>query len=121
AGNILASDGNPNPPAGEKAETYDYSDSVIELDAGLGLIGHFAPPSWLTDSNSDTDLGSTGPQLLPGGLIFQGGKNGTGYLLDAGTLGEGAPPVFSSRICGGHGSFGGDSFAAGVIYIPCTN
>ena len=54
-------------------------------------------------------------------MIFQAGKNGTGYLIDAATMGEGAPAVYSAQVCKGSGSFGGDSFAGGVIYIPCTN
>jgi IPT/TIG domain len=121
AGNIYASTGNPNPPQGTTAETYDYSDSVIELNQSLGLIGHFAPPSWLSDSNDDLDLGSAGPEPLPGGLLFQAGKNGTGYLIDEQTLGTGAGAVYSHQVCAGHGSFGGDAYAAGVIYIPCTS
>jgi outer membrane protein assembly factor BamB/phosphodiesterase/alkaline phosphatase D-like protein len=120
AGDIFAATGNPNPPSGSKAETYDYSSSLIQLDSGLNLAGHFQPPTWLTDVNSDLDLGSAGPELLPGGLIFQAGKNGTGYLLDASTLGEGAAAVYSHQVCNGHGSFGGDAYAGGVIYIPCT-
>lgn len=121
AGDILASTGNPDPPEGTQATTYDFSDSLIELDPSLSLIGHFEPPTWQSDSNSDLDLASSGPEVLPGGLIFQAGKNGTGYLLDATKLGEGAPAVYSHQICGGHGSFGGDAFANGVLYIPCTN
>jgi outer membrane protein assembly factor BamB len=118
-GDIYASTGNPNP--GGHAETYDYSDSLIQLDTGLHLIGSFEPPSWLFDSNHDLDLGSAGPELLPGGLVFQAGKNGTGYLIDESGLAEAAPAVYSHAICGGHGTFGGDAFDEGVIYIPCTN
>lgn len=120
-GHIYATTGNPNPQNGEDAETYDYSDSVIELDPSLNLIGSFKPPSWLTDSNNDTDLGSAGPELLPGGLLFQAGKNGTGYLISEATMGSSANAVYSAQVCSGHGSFGGDAYAAGVIYIPCTN
>jgi hypothetical protein len=29
SGNVYASTGNPNPPAGQEATTYDYSDSVV--------------------------------------------------------------------------------------------
>jgi len=120
-GHIYATTGNPNPQNGEDAETYDYSDSVIELDQSLNRIGNFKPPSWLTDSNNDTDLGSAGPELLPGGLLFQAGKNGTGYLIGEATMGSEANAVYSAQVCAGQGSFGGDAYAAGVIYIPCTN
>jgi outer membrane protein assembly factor BamB len=117
----LPSTGNPDPPQGTTAETYDYSDSLIELSPSLSLSGHFEPPSWLSDSNDDLDLGSAGAELLPGGLLFQAGKNGTGYLIDEETLAQGAPAVYSHQVCSGHGSFGGDAYAAGVIYIPCTD
>jgi outer membrane protein assembly factor BamB len=119
AGDIYASTGNPNP--GGSAATYDYSDSLIQLDTGLHLIGSFEPETWLFDSNHDLDLGSAGPELLPGGLLFQAGKNGTGYLIAESGLGAAAPAVYSKKICGGHGTFGGDAFDEGVIYIPCTN
>jgi outer membrane protein assembly factor BamB len=119
-GHIFATTGNPN-PGGEEATVYDYSDSVVALDPALNLIGHFEPPSWREDSNNDTDLGSAGAELLPGGLLFQAGKNGTGYLIDEATMGGGAPAVFSQQVCGGAGSFGGDAFFAGVIYVACSN
>jgi hypothetical protein len=119
-GRIFASTGNPN-PGGEKATKYDYSDSVVALDPALNLIGYFEPPSWQQDSNNDTDLGSAGAELLPGGLLFQAGKNGTGYLIDEATMGGGAPAVFSQQVCGGSGSFGGDAYFAGVIYVACSN
>lgn len=121
AGNVIASTGNPDPPSGQEATTYDYSDSVVELNPALGLTGFFKPPTWQRDSNADLDLSSAAPELLPGGLVFQAGKTGTGYLIDESTLSSGAAEVFSGPVCAGAGSFGGDSYAAGVIYMPCTN
>jgi outer membrane protein assembly factor BamB len=121
AGNVFASTGNPDPPSGQEATTYDYSDSVVELNPALGLTGFFEPPTWQHDSNADLDLSSAAPELLPGGLVFQAGKTGAGYLIDEATLGGGAAAVFSGQVCAGAGSFGGDSYAAGVIYMPCTN
>jgi outer membrane protein assembly factor BamB len=121
AGDVFASTGNPDPPSGQEATTYDYSDSVVELNPALGLTGFFEPPTWQHDSNADLDLSSAAPELLPGGLVFQAGKTGTGYLIDEATLSGGAAAVFSGQVCAGAGSFGGDSYAAGVIYMPCTN
>jgi outer membrane protein assembly factor BamB len=120
-GQIIASTGNPNPRGGERATEYDYSDSLVELGPGLNLLGHFEPPSWEADSNSDTDLGSSGPELLPGGVVFQAGKNGTGYLVAEADMGAGAEALYSHQVCGGSGSFGGDAFAAGVIYVACSS
>ncbi len=121
AGTVFASTGNPNPPSGQEASTYDYSDSVVELSPSMSLEGHFEPPNWKADSNSDRDLSSSAPELLPGGLVFQAGKNGTGYLIDESTMASGAAAVYSHQVCNGSGSFGGDSYAGGVIYLPCTN
>jgi outer membrane protein assembly factor BamB len=126
-GHIYVSTGNPNFPKGQEVGTYDYSDSVVELSSSMSLIGNFEPESWLTDSNNDRDLGSSGSELLPGGLLFQAGKNEMGYLIDEATMGSGAPAVYSQKVCKGkvegegEGSFGGDAYAAGTIYVPCTD
>jgi hypothetical protein len=96
-GHIIASTGNPNPRGGERATVYDYSDSLVQLDPALSLIGYFKPPSWEADSNSDTDLGSAGPELLGGGVVFQAGKNGTGYLVSEAGMGAGAEALYNHR------------------------
>jgi polyvinyl alcohol dehydrogenase (cytochrome) len=131
AGDIFATTANPLLPAGERATVYDYSDSVLKLELSdfvaeplsepLAPAGWFEPPNWEEISNEDLDLGSAGAEPLPGGLLFQAGKDGTGYLIEQSTMGTGAAAVFSGRVCEGHGSFGGDAFFEGTIYIPCTN
>ena len=37
-GNVYATTGNPDPPAGERATTYDYSDSVVKLNPALDFV-----------------------------------------------------------------------------------
>jgi outer membrane protein assembly factor BamB len=126
-GHIYVSTGNPNFPKGQEVGTYDSSDSIVELNSSMGVIGNFEPESWLADSNHDRDLGSAGSELLPGGLLFQAGKNEFGYLIDEATMSSGAPAVYSQKVCKGkvegegEGSFGGDAYAAGTIYVPCTD
>jgi outer membrane protein assembly factor BamB len=135
-GNVYATTGNPDPPAGQKAEIFDYSDSVVKLDLTHDFVqspasefaspmGWFEPPNWEEESNNDLDLSSAAAELLPGGLLFQAGKDGVGYLIDASTMHEGAAALYSHAVCQEHsgfsGSFGGDSFAAGALYIPCEN
>jgi outer membrane protein assembly factor BamB len=120
-GHIYATTGNPNPPSGQEAATYDYSDSIIELDPSLNLLGNFQTPNWSSESNSDLDLASAGAEPLPGGVLFQAGKAGVGYLVGQSTMASGAQALYSHQVCGGSGSFGGDSYAGGVIYIPCTS
>jgi outer membrane protein assembly factor BamB len=136
AGNVYATTGNPDPPSGTTATVYDYSDSVVKLDPAQDFVefptteptsplGWFKPPNWEEESNNDFDLSSAGPELLPGGLLFQAGKDGVGYLIEEATMGSGAAAVYSHKVCGEHsgygGSFGGDAFANGVLYIPCEN
>jgi outer membrane protein assembly factor BamB len=128
-GDIFAATGNPNPAAGKKVTRFDDSDAFLRLDPKVNLVaepalepkpaGSFEPPSWFSDSNSDLDMGSAGPELLPGGLIFQAGKRGTGYLLATSLQGEETKAVYEAQVCGGAGSFGGDAFANGVIYVAC--
>jgi hypothetical protein len=80
-------------------------------------LGWFEPPNWEEESNNDLDLSSAGAELLPGGLLFQAGKDGRGYLIEEASMHS----VYSHEVCAGHGSFGGDAYASGVIYIACTN
>jgi hypothetical protein len=138
-GAIFAATGNPN-SSGGPMETFDDSDALLRLDPATDLLsnpasepgplGWFEPPSWQADSNSDADLGSAGSELLPGGMVFQAGKNGTGYLLPTSMSGATAA-VYEGPVCNGGGSFGGDAYASGAVsttdptatgtvYIPCT-
>jgi outer membrane protein assembly factor BamB len=121
-GNIYATTGNPVPPEG-KPGPYDYSDSVVQLNQSLQPLGSFEPPNWLEEGENDLDLSSAGAELLPGGLLFQAGKDGRGYLINESTMTgkPGAGAAFEGQVCGGHGSFGGDAFANGTIYVPCTS
>ena len=124
AGHIFATTGNPNPPEGQESTVYDESDSVIELGgplASLSSLGTFSTLNWRKEGNEDLDLASAGPEPLPGGLVFQAGKTGVGYLIEPAAMAAHEPAVFSHGVCGGHSSFGGDAYAGGVIYIPCTN
>lgn len=134
SGDIYVASANPLPPENEPITNanYDYSDSVIKLSLAdfvehpkeepLAQLGWFEPPDWEFLSNEDLDLGSAGAELLPGGLLFQAGKHGGGYLIDEATMASGAAAVYNGAVCGGSGdSFGGDAYANGTIYIPCTN
>jgi hypothetical protein len=75
----------------------NLGDSVVRLTASasaLQLAGHFTPrnAAFLRDGYGtpeqpgDTDLGSGGPTLLPGGAVVMGGKQGRFYVLDATTM-----------------------------------
>ena len=114
AGNIWTSTGNGS------SSSFDYQESVIKLDSNLSVLDHWAPSDWASLDSSDADLGSSMPVLLPGGLVFEIGKAGVGYLLSASSLGgTGAAPVYQASVCGG--SFGGGIYVNGVIYVTCSN
>src|SRR5205085_1438090 len=86
----------------------------------LGALDWWAPSNWASLDSSDADLGSTMPLLLPGGLVFEIGKQGVGYLLSAASLGHtGGTPLYSHSVCGG--SWGGGVYSGGVIYVACSN
>jgi outer membrane protein assembly factor BamB len=89
-GNILVATGN-----GAFNGASDWGDSVLELSPGLRLLHNWTPVNQAQLNQSDTDLGSTSPALLPGGLIVQGGKSGVLSLLSLHALdgtGSGAGP-----------------------------
>jgi outer membrane protein assembly factor BamB len=66
------------------------ANSFIKLKAscggGVSFAGRFTPDNSVILSLGDTDLGSSGPLLLPGNLLIGGGKQGRAYVLDASTM-----------------------------------
>lgn len=114
-GNVWASTGN-----GGSGTSYGYQESVVKLDPSMNLLDHWAPSTWQSLDSGDVDLGSSAPVLLPGGLVFQIGKQGIGYLLSASSLGgTGASPLYQASVCGG--SWGGAVYDAGIIYVTCSS
>jgi hypothetical protein len=61
-------------------------DRYNQYDCGLTLLNSFSPKNSSQLSAGDTDLGSSGPILLPGGRVAGGGKQGRVYVLDASTM-----------------------------------
>jgi outer membrane protein assembly factor BamB len=113
-GDIWAATGNDTLASG-----YDHQESVLKLDPNLNLRDFWAPPNWFSLDGGDTDIGSSMPLLLPGGLVFQIGKSGDGYLLDASNLGGVSGPSYSQPVCSG--SWGGGTYYRGVIYVACAD
>ena len=97
--------------------SYDNSDSILKFTPQAGLVDWFAPASWMSDDTSDTDLGSAAPQLVDGGLIFQAGKNGNGYLVNSAAMGH----VTSDPGSPACRSFGGDASTPGSVFVTCTD
>lgn len=60
-----------------------WGDATLELDsAATRLSGNYAPTNTDALEAHDADLGSTSPVLLGGGLVAQGGKDGSIRVLD---------------------------------------
>ena len=113
AGNIYVAVGNGATTSG----AWDHSDSVLRFSPTLQLEDGFAPTTWGQENATDSDLGSMGPLLLPGDLVFADGKSGTGYILHAHALGGIGGQAQSATIC--H-AFGGAAAINTHIFVPCT-
>jgi hypothetical protein len=88
SGNVYATTGNSQP--GNTAP--DYSDGIVRLAANMSgatttPADYFQPTTWVSDNANDWDLGSTGPVLLPNGMLFIAGKQNTAFLLNPSSLG----------------------------------
>lgn len=122
-GPVLASDGSVYLASGNSSSSsaYDDGNSVVRLTQNLRLIDSWAPTDWATLNASDSDVGSTSPVLLPANRVFQIGKQGIGYLLDARHLGGIGGELHAGDICHGAGVFGGIAHDANTLFVPCTN
>ncbi len=98
--------------------SWDDSDSVLRFSPTLHLEDGFAPASWQNDNAYDADLGSMGPVLLPGGLLYANGKTGQGYLLHAHHLGGIGGQIQTISLCV---PFGGAAVRGETLFIPCSS
>jgi outer membrane protein assembly factor BamB len=112
-GNLLLAVGN-----GESTSTFDYSDSVTELNPNMARTDFFAPRSWAWDNASDLDLGSMTPALTSVGYVLQIGKSGTAYTARRGHLGGIGGQVASGYVCK---AFGVSAITGSTVYVPCTD
>jgi outer membrane protein assembly factor BamB len=114
AGNVFVASGN-----GASITTYDHGDSVIKLSPALSEEGYFAPTNWALLNQDDTDISSLGPAIVAPNVLFQIGKEGVGYLLNASQLGGIGGQMFSANVC--NESFGGTAYSSPYIFVPCIN
>ena len=113
-GDLYAATGN-----SDSSGAFDLGDSVIRLSPDLRLLDSFAPPNWAALNTGDVDLGSVGPTLLPGGLAFQIGKEGIGYVLRARDLGGIGGQVGSTPVCSA--AFGATAHVDSSVFVPCVD
>jgi hypothetical protein len=115
SGDVYVTSGNGSAHSGEP---FDHGNSVIELSPQLVERQYFAPTSWARDNDDDADLGSTAPVLLGSGRVFQVGKAGTAYLLDATALRGVGGQLASIAVCN---SRGGTAYLAPDAYVVCPD
>lgn len=122
-GLVVASDGSLFVASGNSAgtTTYDDGNSVLRFDASLHLRDVWAPRDWADLNSNDTDIGATNPVLVAGDRVFQIGKSGTGYLLDAVHLGGVGGELYASDVCGGGGAYGAVAHDQATLYVPCSS
>ncbi|HSS08368.1 MAG TPA: PQQ-binding-like beta-propeller repeat protein, partial [Acidimicrobiales bacterium] len=113
-GQVLVATGNT-----ESATAFDDGNAVVRLSPALRQTDVFAPTNWAELNAGDTDLGSVSPTLLPGGVVFQIGKEGIGYLLDASHLGGVGGQRSSAAVC--RAAFGGTATSGSVVFVPCRD
>lgn len=122
-GAVIAGDGSLFITSGNSSSsgTYDYGNSVVHLTPALDLVDAWAPKNWKALNASDGDVNSTGAVLVGGNRIFQIGKQGLGYLLDATHLGGIGGELHSTQVCNGSGAYGAVAQDNGTLFVPCTN
>ena len=113
AGNIYVAVGNGSTTSGN----WDKSDSILRLSPTLQYEDGFAPTEWQQENAVDADLGSMGPLLLPGELIYANGKSGLGYVLHANKLGGVGGQAQVKTVC--H-AYGGAAALGSQVFVPCT-
>ncbi len=130
-GNVYVATGN-----GADTTNYDCGETVFKLAPSLAYADSWAPSAWASLNGSDTDIGSLGPTIVgaASNLVFQSGKNGWGYLLNAGNLSGNANHIgaeaFNGPVCNAAVTsndqtvprdqvYGGVAYADPFIYVPC--
>jgi polyvinyl alcohol dehydrogenase (cytochrome) len=113
SGNVFIATGN---GTSSDSSNPDFGDAVVKLNASAQPLDWWAPSNWKSLDSSDADVGSSMPTLLPGGYLFQSGKDGNGYVLNGASLGHVSAAPFSGSCAGG--SFGGSQYdpANSTIY-----
>ena len=132
-GNVFATTGNSidGCPSDLTGAPIHENDAVVRLSPTLTETSFFMPVDWQNNwCVNDQDLGGAGPLLISPNLLFQGGKWGTGFLLNPSNLGGVDGQRFptpngsteSADVCfGNHGdaTFGSFAFAAPFVYVEC--
>ncbi|HEV7525225.1 MAG TPA: PQQ-binding-like beta-propeller repeat protein [Acidimicrobiia bacterium] len=107
-GNVYVATGNPDPSGN------NFGESVLKFDgtAGMHRTGVFK-----TFPGGDNDISSVAPSILPNDLLFQIGKQQTGFLVNTASMTQ----QQSLHMCNGVNAFGTNAFDGSHVYVPCSN
>jgi outer membrane protein assembly factor BamB len=121
AGPVVAADGTLLVTSGNSDGQTDFDDgsAVIRLSPDLQDVDSFAPTDWARLNAGDIDLGTTSPALLDNNRIFQIGKEGVGYVIDASHMGGVGGELHQQKLC--DSVFGGLAHEQSTVYIPCSS
>jgi len=100
-------------------QSYDHSDSVLELSPSLHLLSFFAPSAWARDNAQDADL-AMAPALLGNGKIVASGKSRHAYLLNGRRLGGIGHQLDTASVCSTDVA-GGPAVVGSTVYLPCLS
>jgi outer membrane protein assembly factor BamB len=119
-GPIVAPDGSLYVTSGnsDSRREFDDGNAVIHLNAQLQPTDEFAPSDWAALNAGDVDLGTVMPALLDNNRIFQAGKSGVGYVLNATQLGQVGGDLHHEKVC--DRVFGGYAHQGMTVYVPCS-
>ena len=108
-GNVYVSTGNPDPD-----NSGNFGESVLKFDssAAMNRTGAFK-----TFPGGDNDISSVAPSVLPNNMVFQIGKQQTGFLVNTTTMGQ----LQSLHMCNGAEAFGTNAFDGSHLFVPCSN
>jgi hypothetical protein len=102
------------------SQSYDDSDSALELSSSLQLLQYFAPTTWPQNNADDLDM-SMAPALLSDGQVVLVGKSRIAYLLNGAHLGGIGGQEASLRSTCSDDIDGGSAVVGTTVYLPCLS
>ena len=107
-GNVYVATGNPDP------SNANFGESVLKFD---GTSGMHRTGAFKTFPGGDNDISSVAPSILPNNMLFQIGKQQTGFLVDRPSMTQ----IQSLHMCNGMEAFGANAFDGSRLFVPCNN
>jgi outer membrane protein assembly factor BamB len=121
AGPVVAVDGTLLVTSGNSDGKQDFDDgnAIVRLSPALQPLDAFAPTNWVQLNAGDIDLGTISTALLDGNRLFQIGKEGVGYVVDASHMGGVGGELHQQKLC--DSVFGGVAHQGTTVYVPCSS